>query len=139
MVDFDQDCIAEILARLERTENRIGETDSPGSQVCRPVRETYPCGDQRASIAPSAVTESPAQRWQDRGSGDDDADKDRFLGAPEVEARYRISSMTLWRWLRDRELGFPRPTWIRKRRYWRHVDLVTWERTRASRNLTRNW
>ena len=57
MVDFDQDRIAEILARLERIENRIGETDSPGSQVCRPVRETYPCGDQRASIAPSAVTE----------------------------------------------------------------------------------
>ncbi|MEH2626087.1 putative DNA-binding transcriptional regulator AlpA [Bradyrhizobium sp. AZCC 1719] len=26
--------------------------------------------------------------------------------------------MTLWRWLQDDSLGFPKPTKIRQRRYW---------------------
>jgi predicted DNA-binding transcriptional regulator AlpA len=29
-----------------------------------------------------------------------------------------VSGMTLWRWLHDESLGFPKPTVIRNRRYW---------------------
>jgi hypothetical protein len=34
-----------------------------------------------------------------------------------VLARYGISNMTLWRWDHDEDLGFPKPTWIRNRKY----------------------
>lgn len=35
-----------------------------------------------------------------------------------------ISDMTLWRWLDKR--GFPRPTYIAKRRYWKQVEVIDW-------------
>jgi len=35
-----------------------------------------------------------------------------------------ISDMTLWRWL-DRQ-GFPKPSYIARRRYWREADVVEW-------------
>ena len=31
--------------------------------------------------------------------------------------------MTLWRWLQDESLGFPKPTKIRQRRYWDADDI----------------
>jgi len=34
--------------------------------------------------------------------------------------------MTLWRWLRDPELGFPRPLVINGRRYWRESEIKAW-------------
>jgi predicted DNA-binding transcriptional regulator AlpA len=37
-----------------------------------------------------------------------------------------ISDMTLWRWLNDPELAFPRPIHISKRRYWREAELAEW-------------
>ena len=37
-----------------------------------------------------------------------------------------ISKMTLWRWLADPALEFPRPAFIGNRRYWREVDVVAW-------------
>ena len=37
-----------------------------------------------------------------------------------------ISDMTLWRWLRDPELGFPRPLVINRRRYWREDEIKVW-------------
>lgn len=37
-----------------------------------------------------------------------------------------ISDMTLWRWLNDNELGFPRPIYIGKRRYWKETDISFW-------------
>jgi predicted DNA-binding transcriptional regulator AlpA len=42
-----------------------------------------------------------------------------------------ITQMSLWRWLRDPEMGFPEPTYIRNRRYWREADLEAWLETRA--------
>lgn len=39
-----------------------------------------------------------------------------YLTAAEVAQRYRITSMTLHRWLRDPEVGFPEPLVICKRR-----------------------
>ena len=37
-----------------------------------------------------------------------------------------ISDMTLWRWLEDDGLDFPRPIYIGRRRYWREADVVNW-------------
>jgi hypothetical protein len=43
----------------------------------------------------------------------------RLLPAKEVRAMFGdICSMTLWRWLNDEGLGFPKPTIMRNRRYW---------------------
>jgi len=41
--------------------------------------------------------------------------------------------MSLWRWLRDTELGFPKPLRINDRRYWHESELVAWERSAACR------
>lgn len=42
-----------------------------------------------------------------------------LLPAKDVRAMFGgVSQMTLWRWLQDESLGFPRPTLIRSRRYW---------------------
>jgi len=34
--------------------------------------------------------------------------------------------MTLWRWLQDEKLGFPRPLVIHGRRYWREEEIIAW-------------
>jgi predicted DNA-binding transcriptional regulator AlpA len=56
----------------------------------------------------------------------------QFLTGPDVYGRYKISKMTLWRWLTDSKLKFPQPALrINGRRYWRENDLVAWERSGA--------
>ena len=42
-----------------------------------------------------------------------------------------ISDMSLWRWLNDPELHFPRPLIISRRRYWREADVIDWINGRA--------
>lgn len=37
-----------------------------------------------------------------------------------------VSDMTLWRYLADPELNFPKPIVINRRRYWREADVVAW-------------
>jgi len=37
-----------------------------------------------------------------------------------------VSDMTLWRWLNDRDMNFPEPVYIQKRRYWREAELGEW-------------
>jgi predicted DNA-binding transcriptional regulator AlpA len=58
-------------------------------------------------------------------------DQDQFLPARQVWERYGVTSMTLWRWLKDDDLKFPHPMRIGRLRYWRVSDLVQWE----TRNL----
>lgn len=58
---------------------------------------------------------------------------DVFLTAPQVRQRYSVSEMTLWRWLKNADLHFPQPIVINRRRYFREVDLIEWERARAGR------
>jgi predicted DNA-binding transcriptional regulator AlpA len=64
--------------------------------------------------------------------GDAMAHGDRFLPALEVRKRYGVSDMSLWRWLHDRELAFPKPMYIRGRRFWRLSDLECWEADRTA-------
>lgn len=42
-----------------------------------------------------------------------------------------VSDMTLWRWLENPALDFPRPIYISRRRYWRHADVLAWVETQA--------
>jgi predicted DNA-binding transcriptional regulator AlpA len=42
-----------------------------------------------------------------------------------------ISDMSLWRWLHDPELDFPRPVYIGRRRYFREAELAAWIKARA--------
>jgi predicted DNA-binding transcriptional regulator AlpA len=54
-----------------------------------------------------------------------------YLPASQVCARYGVSAMTVWRWLKNTALGFPSPTFINKRRYWDLSKLQAWEASRA--------
>ena len=39
--------------------------------------------------------------------------------------------MTLWRWLRDEDLGFPQPIVINGRRYWDEERQDQWDAKRG--------
>lgn len=54
------------------------------------------------------------------------------LTGPQICERFGdISDMTLWRWLGNPALAFPKPLVINRRRYWRLADIEAWERSRA--------
>lgn len=56
-----------------------------------------------------------------------------WVPARRVRARYgEISDMTLWRWLNDPDMGFPKPRYINRRRYWLEDELDEFDRARAS-------
>jgi predicted DNA-binding transcriptional regulator AlpA len=58
---------------------------------------------------------------------------DHLVTAPQLRNRLGgISDMTLWRWLRDPRLEFPKPLIVNRRRYWWLRDLEAWEATRRS-------
>lgn len=42
-----------------------------------------------------------------------------------------VSDMTLWRWLNDPDLAFPRPTYIGRRRYFREAEISVWIEAQA--------
>lgn len=46
-----------------------------------------------------------------------------------------VSDMTVWRWLQDPELAFPRPIYIGTRRYWKEAELAAWIGVVAQRRL----
>jgi len=53
---------------------------------------------------------------------------DRLVPQPKVEQEFDRTSMSLWRWLRDPELGFPQPIKIRNRNFWLRSDLDAFKR-----------
>jgi hypothetical protein len=55
----------------------------------------------------------------------------RLLPDPLVCARYSVTPMTLYRWDRDPALGFPKPIYIRSRKYRDEAQLEAWEASRA--------
>ncbi|MCK1402775.1 transcriptional regulator [Bradyrhizobium sp. 4] len=60
---------------------------------------------------------------------------DIYLKSTQVRTRYGdISDMTLFRWLRDPELAFPQPEYIRGRRFWRLHALEAYDSARASKH-----
>lgn len=67
-------------------------------------------------------------RVKSNSSGDE-----RFLPARRVWERYGVSDMTLHRWVRDDEMGFPAPVYFGRFRYWNITDLREWERQQAAK------
>jgi len=47
----------------------------------------------------------------------------QYRTARDVRDRYNVSDMTIWRWLADEKLAFPKPLVIRRRRLWDTEDL----------------
>ena len=60
------------------------------------------------------------------------AQNSKFLPARRVWERYGVTSMTLWRWLRDESIGFPQPVRIGRFRYFRIAELEAWEAKRVA-------
>ena len=59
---------------------------------------------------------------------------EEFVPSGQLRAELgEISDMTLWRWLRDSGLNFPRPVQIRNRRYWRRSEVDRWKATRIQK------
>lgn len=57
---------------------------------------------------------------------------DVYLSSKQVSERYgNTTSMSLWRWLNDADMRFPKPLVIRRRRFWKLSELVAWEKKRA--------
>lgn len=50
-----------------------------------------------------------------------------YLPTAKVQARYGKSHVTIWRWAKDPELGFPKPMQIRGQNYWKLADLEAFE------------
>jgi hypothetical protein len=61
---------------------------------------------------------------------------DRYLTSAQLRTRYgHCSDMWVYRRLHDGS-GFPQPTTIAGRRFWRLTDLVAWERARAGKSAS---
>lgn len=57
----------------------------------------------------------------------------QYLTAQQVRVRFGgISDMTLWRWLRDDRLAFPKPIVINGRRFFSCEQVENFERSRAT-------
>jgi predicted DNA-binding transcriptional regulator AlpA len=57
---------------------------------------------------------------------------DGYLPARAVWERYKVTSTSLYRWLSDEGIAFPRPIYIGRFRYWKLADLIAWEQSRPS-------
>lgn len=57
-----------------------------------------------------------------------------YANARQVCARYGgVAKMTLWRWLADPRLSFPKPAFtVNGIRFWRLSDLDRWDAERAA-------
>jgi predicted DNA-binding transcriptional regulator AlpA len=60
-------------------------------------------------------------------------EKTEFLTGPQVQARYQKSHVTLWRWVRDPDMSFPRPIKINRLNFWRLAELESWENAQAEK------
>ena len=49
------------------------------------------------------------------------------IPVPKVAERYGVHVRTIERWIEDPELQFPRPVYIRRRRYIKADELRAWE------------
>lgn len=61
--------------------------------------------------------------------------KTEFLPARHVRERYKVSDMTIWRWLRDEQMAFPQPLYLGRQRYWRIADIESWEAAQAAKEV----
>jgi hypothetical protein len=53
---------------------------------------------------------------------------DKKLPTRKVALRYGVSVRSVERWEADKNLGFPKPIYIHRRKYWAEAELTAWER-----------
>jgi predicted DNA-binding transcriptional regulator AlpA len=51
----------------------------------------------------------------------------KYLSSQDIQARYRISRSTLYRWIENPEISFPEPVKIGHRILWREADLKVFD------------
>ena len=56
----------------------------------------------------------------------------QFLSVKEVLEKIGVSRATLYRWIDDKELGFPQPAKLRKRIFWDSDQLEKWMQAQAA-------
>lgn len=55
-----------------------------------------------------------------------------YMTSAQVRDRFKISDATLFRWTRDKELGFPQPIKVKRRKLFDVAKLSEWERKRST-------
>ena len=55
-------------------------------------------------------------------------DADAYVPARAVWERFGITDMSLWRWLRDERMAFPKPVYFGRFRYFKVAEINAWER-----------
>lgn len=60
-----------------------------------------------------------------------DAADEIFLTSKQVQQRYSVTGMSVYRWENDAATGFPAPTYFGRWKRYRLSELVAWERSRA--------
>jgi predicted DNA-binding transcriptional regulator AlpA len=72
------------------------------------------------------VSESITQKTSD--------DNDRYLDSSAVRRRYSdATAMTIWRWMNDPQIAFPRPVKLGNRaNFWWLPDLIEWDQQRRA-------
>jgi predicted DNA-binding transcriptional regulator AlpA len=62
------------------------------------------------------------------------ADDDTLLTSAQARARVGgVTTMCIWRWMRDDRVKFPAPVKINARNYWRLGDLRRWQAERVTK------
>lgn len=57
-----------------------------------------------------------------------------YLTSKQVQRRYQISEMTLFRWCKTETLGFPKAVRVNRRKYFDVKDLEQWESSRLNQS-----
>jgi hypothetical protein len=61
--------------------------------------------------------------------------EEQWITGPRLARHFNVTPMSIWRWLRDPNLAFPRPTQIRKRNFWRVADIREFEKRMVAAGL----
>ena len=59
---------------------------------------------------------------------------ERYVSRRELRTLLPVSDMTIWRWMRDPEVAFPRPVKLGRngRNFWWLPAILDWQRRRAA-------
>ena len=60
---------------------------------------------------------------------------EQWITGPRLARHFNVTPMSIWRWLRDPKLGFPQPTQIRRRNFWRVADIREFEKRMVAAGL----
>lgn len=99
---------------------------APGVSARRAAPSRRRSGRQSAGRKDAAAAQPDSD-----GAHGPSSDDPVYLTGPQILKRFQISDMTLWRWLQNPELGFPRPVVINRRRLFLLASVLEFERSRA--------